>query len=493
MRSCLLVCIMLIFFLPASGQDNSDSPNGKYLDGEFWRQQGLTQIIPFWQNHVRDTVHGAYYLCLSREGEPMPPWDKYPAMISRQVFGFTSAYLLSGNEKYLETAREGVDYLLKYAWDNNYGGWFDLLDQSGKPSSLTKSVPNQLYTNAGLALYYFATKDENVLSHIKESIEIQKTFSLDKKNGGFFQTLQGNLSVSDSSKSKHGHYGYTSSLLINMMMITRDTAIRKYAEELMEISFSKMIDPEYGWFNGYPKPNDAGWKMTPVVVNNKEVISAGAQLTAALSLLRLFEITGKDEYRSAGINLGEKLLRCAWDPSRGCWFDVIERKPPNTPQDTSSVTFWIQSYGLFLQLHLYNITGEKKYLNSYQKMASFWDNYFTDKKSGGIFLSVSPSGVPVNSNKAIPWKASYHEMENALLNYLYLNLYVNRKPATLYFHIRNSSQGMKHFVSIAENPSVQITGVKINGNSWKSFNAAERSVILPEGKDLKMEIILNTN
>lgn len=486
-RVLLLICITIFLFFPTYCQNKPDQDK-KYLDGEFWRQQGLNQIIPFWQKHVRDTVNGAFYLYLSREGKPLPPWDKYPAMISRQIFGFTSAYLLSGDEKYLETAARGVTYLLKYAWDTQYGGWFDLLDQSGNPKETTKSVPNQLYTNVGLALYSFATGDENVLSHIKESIRIQKKYAFDNVNGGYYQTLSRDLSVSDSSKSKHSHYGYTSSLLINMMMITRDNEIRNFAEELMQISFMKMTDSSYGWFKGFPKPYDSGWNLTPSIVNNKEVISAGAQLTACLSLLRLYEVTGDEIYRTKGVDLGNQLINSAWDSKRGGWFDVIDKELPGGPEDTSSVSWWIQSYGLFLQLHLYHITGEKRYLDYYQKMASFWDNYFVDKQFGAVFLNVTANGVPITTNKAVAWKASYHEMENALLNYLYLNLYVSHKPASLYFHIKNSSGRTKYFVSIAEDSSVQISSVKINGKAWKSFNAAERYVNLPEGKDLKMEV-----
>ena len=489
---CLLICASLVFSSPLFCQQPDQRQNMKYLDGEFWRQQGLNQIIPFWQYHVRDTVYGGFYLNLSREGNPLPPWDKHPAMISRQVFGFTSAYLLSGNEKYLETAREGVNYLLKYAWDKEYGGWFDLLDQSGNPKETTKTVPNQLYTNVGLSLYYFATGDENVLKRIKESIRIQKTYAFDKVNGGYYQAFSRNLSVSDSSKSKHSHYGYTSSLLINMMMITHDKEIGDFAEEQIQISFLKMADNKNGWFNGFPTPYDVRWNLTPAVFNNKEVISAGGQLTAALSILRMYEVTGKEIYRTRGITLGNQLTGSAWDTKTGGWFDVIERKPPFKPQDTSSVTWWIQSYGMYLQLHLYHITGEKRYLDSYQKMASFWDKYIIDKKFGGAFQNVTTAGVPITTNKAVAWKASYHEMENALLNYLYLNLYVSHKPVTLYFHIRNSLAQSKHYVSIAEDSSVRISSVKINGKEWKSFNAAERYVTMPAGKDLIMEVTLNS-
>lgn len=487
----LLIFGTILFFSLSCSEDNGHNRDKQYLDGEFWRQQGLNQIIPFWQNHVRDTINGAFYMNLSQEGKPQPPWDKHPAMISRDVFGFTSAYLLSGDEKYLETAREGVNYLLKYAWDNQYGGWFDYLDQYGNPKETTKTVPSQLYTNVGLALYYFATKDENVLSHIKESIRIHKVYAFDKKDGGYFQALSRDLSVSDSSKSKHSHFGYTSSLLINLAMITRDKEILDFAEELEQISLRKMTDTSNGWFYGSPTPFDAKWNLTQTKLNNKDVISAGAQLTANLSLLRLYEITGNDIYRTKGINLGNQLLHSAWDSIHGGWFDMIERMPPYEMQDTSSVSWWIQSYGLYLQLHLYHITGEKRYLDSYQKMAYFWDNYFVDKEFGGVFQNVSPSGIPVVTTKAVVWKAAYHEMENALLNYLYLNLYVNHKPSTLFFHIKNSSPHSKHFVSIVEDSSVQIIAVKINGKPWKSFDADERSVDLPEGKDLLIEVTLS--
>jgi hypothetical protein len=251
-----------------------------------------------------------------------------------------------------------------------------------------------------------------------------------------------------------------------------------------------MRDTSYGWFYGFPNPYYTRWNLTPVKINDKEVISVGAQLTATLSLLRFYEISGNEQYRKNGITLSEQLLHPAWDSVKGSWYNSIERIPPFKPQDTTTVSWWIQSYGMFLQLHLYNMTGEKRYLDYYQKMASFWDNYFVDKEFGGVFLNVTPAGNPVEKNKALPWKASYHEMENALLNYLYLTLYVNHKPATLYFHIMNSTSQSKHFVSISENSSVTITDVEINGKQWNSFDADERSVTLPDGKDLIMKVTL---
>jgi mannose/cellobiose epimerase-like protein (N-acyl-D-glucosamine 2-epimerase family) len=485
--SVVPVFFIFICLISRCAHEKSDSD---VMDGEYWRSQGLTQVIPFWQKHVVDSINGGFFLNLSREGNPLPPFDKHPAMIGRQIYGFTCAYLLSGDEEYLKSARHGAEYLLDYAWDKEYGGWYDLLDEKGNPKSTSKTVPNELYTNVGLAHYYFVTGDKRVLEKIIESIKIRKTFAHDSINGGYFQTLNRDLSVNDSTKSKHSHYGYTSSLLINLMLFTRDKEVSDFAEELMNLSIDHMTDPSYGWFNGFPSPNDIIWNPVKRSINGKEVISAGAQLTATLSLLRMYEATGNKIYGERGMALGKQLMNSAYDSESGIWLDNIEKEPPFAPADTSNVWWWLQSYGIFTQLHLYHLTGEVQYLKTFSKMASFWSDNFIDKEFGGAYQSVTPSGTVLNTAKASPWKASYHEMETALLNYLYLNLYVNKKSSTLHFNITAAVKGDKHYVSLAEVPEVVIGSVTINGKDWKSFNPAERSVTLPEGKNLKMIVTL---
>lgn len=479
--------IVLALFLAA---DVTVCRQKETLNGEFWRDQALTSIIPYWYEHARDTSHGAFYMSLTRSWEPTPPWDKYPAMISRQVYGFSAAYLLSGDRKYLEVARSGAEYLLDHGWDKQYGGWFGVLTQTGEPKDSTKSVDLQLYTDVGLAMYYFVTGDEKVLSRVKESVRIRRSYAHDKEFGGYYQVLNRDLTVRDSSKSKHSHFGYTGSLLINLSMATRDPEILSFAEELMQISMEQMTDPQEGWLRGFRTRFDRRWNFTPMIIDGREVISAGAQLTGALAFLRLYEMTGKELYKQKGAGLGDQTTRFAWDSLRGGWYDDIERILPHSPRGTPAVSWWIQCYGSFLQLHLYHITGAKQYLDRFEKMESFWNRCLMDAKFGGVFMTVSPDGVPIDSEKAVVWKASYHEMEHALLNYLYLNLYVNHKPAVLHFLLRDTRSQSRHLVSPVEDPSVHIGAVKINGAVWTSFNTRERDVILPEAREVNLEVTL---
>ncbi|MBU1186444.1 MAG: AGE family epimerase/isomerase [Acidobacteria bacterium] len=485
LKKILIVSCGLLLVL--TGCPNAKQVGERLMDGEFWRNQLLFDLMPHWLEHVTDKEYGAFYMNLSREWKPMPPWDKVPAMISRQIFSFSTAYLLSGEEKYLEVAREAVDYLLEYGWDKKYGGWFGSLTQDGAPKDTVKGAASQLYSNVGLIRYYFVTGDEQALSHVLKSVEIQKTYAQDKEFDGYYVTLNRDLSVRDFVKAKHSHYGQ-GSIMPDLILATRDPEVLAFAEHLADLSIERMIDPEEGWILGYPIGFDQEWNHTPYIVEGKEGTYLGASSTAALFFLRLYHLTGKEIYLKHGMALGEKLCRYGWDTERGGWYSIVEKSPPYQPLGVQEIYWWIQIYGSLLQLQMYHVTQEDQYLNRFRKSELFYDRYFVDQKYGGVFKSVSPDGLLLgDGNKAEVWLTSYHQIEHAWLNYIYLNLYVNKRPVVLHFKLDGPK---KYFVSPVDDPSVHIQEVRINGKLWDAFDAKERSIDLPDGKSLKVEVTL---
>lgn len=484
-----ITCGLLLFL---SGCLTTEHPAAelegeRFMNGEFWRNQILIDLMPLWFEHVTDEEFGAFYLNLSREWKPIPPWEKVPAMISRQIFSFSTAYLLSGEEKYLKVARKAADYLLEHGWDKKYGGWYESLTQAGAPKDTVKGAASQLYSNVGLTQYYFVTGDEQALSHVLRSIEIHKTFAHDEEFDGYFMTLNRDLSVRDFIKAKHSHYGQ-GSIMPNLFLATRDPEVLDYAELLADLSIEHLIDPEEGWILGYPIGFDREWNYSPYVVEGKEGIYLGAVSTAALFFLRLYHLTGKEKYLNHGMTLGEKLCHYGWDSERGSWDYAVEKAPPYQPLGIKKIYSWIQIYGSLLQLQMYRVTQNDQYLKRFRKSELFYDRYLVDQKYGGVFLGVSPDGTIIgDGKKAASWHTSYHQIEHAWLNYLYLNLYVNRRPVVLHFMLNGPK---KHFVFPVDDPSVQIQEVRINEILWDAFDPLERSIDLPDGKNLKVEVTL---
>lgn len=151
--------------------------------------------------------------------------------------------------------------------------------------------------------------------------------------------------------------------------------------------------------------------------------------------------------------------------------------------------WWTQEEGNMLMLSMYNNTGGKEYLEKFRKSAQFWDKHFIDRKYGECYQSTLRDGSPMNRKKADMYKSAYHTMEQALFSYLYLSLYVYKTDATLYFSPGADTAGEKMYVNLLEDKSVIITGVEIDGKTWTDFNAEEGSIALPAGAKMKVRVV----
>lgn len=445
--------------------------------GEYWRTQGVRELAPLWLRHAPDPGQGAYHTNLDRRWRPIPPAYKVPLLIGRQVYGFSAAYLLSGREEYLACAKQGVEYLLDRAWDKEYGGWHDLLTPEGKPLSRAKTVSRQLYTNVGLTMYYFTTGCARVLEKVIESVEIHRERARDREFGGYAQTLRRDLAVADYGKNKHAHYGYTGSLLLNLYLATRDARILAFSRELMDLSLERMRDGA-GWFHGFKNTFDRQWRRTDPAPDRPA--SGGAQLTAGLALLRLADQTG-GRYARTAIEFARQVEREAWDAGSGGWFETTARSRGD------GMWWWTQIYGAMLQLRLYARTREQCYLDNFGRSERFFVSRFTDREQGGFFTGIGGDGRPLGEGRKAwdtAWRASYHEMEHALVNYLYLSLLSGHEPQ-LTFRLAG---GGPRFVVPFDQPDVRIAAAWVDGKPWKSIDRETGYITLPKGTESRVVI-----
>ena len=456
-------------------------------DGEYWRRDALDSIMPHWLARARDP-EGGFCANLNQQWEPSAPFDQVPLLIGRHAYGFSTAFQLSGDTRHLDMARAAAGYLLKNAWDHEFGGWYDLLDRTGRPLSQNKVVDRQIYVNAGLTAWYAATGDVLALRHVLRSIELQRLRAHDAQYGGWAETFSRDLRVVSWGKNKHAHYDYAGSLLLNLHLATRDPSALAWARELMDLSLTRLRDEE-GWFQGFRNRHDREWRRTPALLDGREVASTGAQLTAALALIRLYEQSGERPYLDAGVKLVEQTQRLAYEERSGAWSEFIGTRP-SARLATPTVWWWIQVYGAMAQLRLFAATGESAWLRGFQRSEEFFVRHFRDRANGGVYASVTPDGTVQHEGlkaSAGAWKASYHEMEHVLVDYLYLRLWANRKPALLHFRLDGPG---RHYVSPVDHASVGLDRVSVNGKRWRDFDAAGRSLQLPEGRSWDVKVWL---
>jgi hypothetical protein len=185
--------------------------------------------------------------------------------------------------------------------------------------------------------------------------------------------------------------------------------------------------------------------------------------------------------------LEDSLFAYAFNDTAGFWYTELEMHN-NKPRNDWTY-WWIQAYGNMYSLCSYRLSGNTEKLKQFVTSAQFWDKHFIDRVYGDTYTSVSISGDVKDSTKANPYKTSYHSIEQCLLNYLYLTLWIENKPVTLHFSLVNPRDGDLLYPVPIEDQSIVIENAEyeaIAGKEKPVFN--NQSVILKESPATKIKV-----
>ncbi len=143
-----------------------------------------------------DTVYGGYnndinYKWQIEEG----PQNKMIVTQARHVWSLANAVLFypERKEKYFTYASYGYKFLRDCMWDKKSGGFYTLVDKSGKPIEEAGETSKEAYGNAfaiyALASYYKAFGDTSALGLAKREFYWMDKYSYDPVYGGYFQFM----------------------------------------------------------------------------------------------------------------------------------------------------------------------------------------------------------------------------------------------------------------------------------------------------------------
>jgi len=97
-----------------------------------YREVLLKDIVPFWTKHSIDWVNGGYYSYLDRDGSILNT-DKSVWILGRQCWLYSKLYnTVDKRAEWLEAAKNGYDFLNKYCFDSD-GRMFFQVTKDGQP------------------------------------------------------------------------------------------------------------------------------------------------------------------------------------------------------------------------------------------------------------------------------------------------------------------------------------------------------------------------
>lgn len=466
-----------------------------------------------------------YRTTLSLEGEQTGNYRQETDSISRLVYGLASAYLMTGEDKYLEAAEAGTKYLREHMrsvdTSEDIVYWYHGIDIKGDHERKIfasefgddyDAIPayEQIYALAGPTQTYRVTGDPSILKDVEMTVNLFDKYFLDKKLGGYFSHIDpvtfdprsDSLTYDRARKNWNSVGDHAPAYLINIFLATGDKRFEKMLAYTADTITDHFQDYENSPFVNEKFHEDWSHDQTWGWQQNRGVV--GHNLKIAWNLMRIQSSHNDDRYIEFAKKIAELLPQAGGDKLRGGWYDVVERTLGEGEEYHRFAwhdrkAWWQQEQGILAYMILAGVLKEEEYLKLARESAAFYNAWFLDHDSGGIYFNVLANGLPyllgTERMKGSHSMSGYHSFELAYLAAVYSNLLITKQKMDFYF--KPYPQAFKDNIlrvkpDILPRGSIKIETVWIDGKEYTNFNAKELTVKLPETDDrvkVKVRII----
>ncbi|MBP1466976.1 AGE family epimerase/isomerase [Candidatus Chloroploca sp. M-50] len=432
--------------------------------------------------------------------------------ISRMVYGLASAYMLTGQEHFLEAAEKGTVYLREhmrfYDPDEDLVYWYHGIQVTGNREQklLTSefgddydSLPmyEQIYALAGPIQTYRITGDPRILYDAEKTIDLFDKYYIDREQGGYFSHIDPisldpraeTLNHNRARKNWNSVGDHAPAYLINLYLATGEQRYADFLENTFDTIARYFPDYEHSpfvqekFFEDWSHDTAWGWQQNRAVV--------GHNLKIAWNLMRMQSLKPKEEYEALARKIAELMPAAGSDQQRGGWYDVVERVLRPGEEHYRHVwhdrkAWWQQEQAILAYLILHGILKDDEYLNLARESASFYNAFFLDHDDGGVYFNVLANGLPYLTGterlKGSHSMSAYHSTELCYLSAVYTNLLITKQPLTLYF--KPQPGGFKDNIlrvqpDILPPGSIRLDQVWIDDAPYANFDAAALTVTLP--------------
>jgi mannose/cellobiose epimerase-like protein (N-acyl-D-glucosamine 2-epimerase family) len=436
--------------------------------------------------------------------------------ISRLVYGMASCYMMTGEDRFLEAAEKGTQYLRDhmrfYDPDEKVVYWYHGIDVHGRREDKIfasefgddyDAIPayEQIYALAGPIQTYRITGDPKILKDAEMTVDLFERFYLDKSNGGYFSHLDpisldarsDSLGPNKGKKNWNSVGDHAPAYLINLYLATGE---KRYAD-FLEYTFDTIAEhfPDYDdsqfvqekFFEDWSKDQQHMWQQNRGVV--------GHNLKIAWNLMRMNSLKEKDGYVSLARRIAEEMPKVGMDTQRAGWYDVMERVTYGTEKwhrfaFHDRKAWWQQEQGILAYLIMSGTLGDSEYLKIARESQAFYNAYHLDHDDGGVYFNVLANGLPyllgTERLKGSHSMSFYHASELCFLSAVYNNLLIFQQPMDFYFKPQPGAfprNILRVSPDILPEGSVCITEVWINDEPYSNFDADRLTVKLPETKE----------
>ena len=492
------------------------APSEFRAEAHNWWVEQVRQLAEFYfnaqfANGVVD--YRNYRTHITLEGQLVNSTRQETDTISRMIYGFATAFMLTGEDKYLEAAEKGTEYLREHMRaideEESVVYWYHAMDvRGGKERKILASqfgddydaIPayEQIYALAGPIQTYRVTGDPRILRDAEMTVNLFEKFFKDTDKGGYFSHIDpidfdpraASLGMDRARKNWNSVGDHAPAYLINLYLATGDERYADflaYTADTIEAHFrdygsSPFVQEKF--LEDWSHDSTWGWQQDRGVV--------GHNLKIAWNLTRIHHLRPNEKYVSFAKEIAKIMPTVGMDRQRGGWYDVMERHKSAGEEWNRFVwhdrkAWWQQEQAILAYLIMNGSFKDPEYLRLARESVAFYNAFFPDHDNGGVYFNVLASGVPYLEGterlKGSHSMSGYHSFELCYLAAVYTNLLITHQPLDLFFKPKPGALKdniLRVSPDILPQGSVRIENVTINGANWTDFDPEGLTVKLPD-------------
>lgn len=368
----------------------------------------LHRIMEFWKEQTPDEKHGGFIGQMDRHGVVNEQAAKGSILNARILWTFSAAYRHTNINNYFLLARSAYQYLMRFFWDDEFGGIYWSLDAEGKPLNTRKQIYAQAFAIYGLSEYYLASKENKALEACQELFGWIERYSFDADQGGYLEAFSREGALLDdlrlSPKDRNDPKTMNTHLHIleayaNLYRCWPDPQLASRLEGLLGVFLDKIIDQRSGHMNLFFTKD---WRPTA------ELVSYGHDIEASWLLLEAAEVLGKADLIE---KVAEKALHMAQASTEGLQADgsLYHEFDSNNKHYDTHREWWVSAEAMVGFLNAYQLSKEPKYLEKALNSWQFAKDHLLDIEKGEWFWGVHDDySLMKNEDKVGFWKCPYH-------------------------------------------------------------------------------------
>lgn len=365
----------------------------------------LRAIASWWLCHVVDTKHNKIAGEVSNRNKKKRFAGKSLVFVARLTWFFSALYRHDARSEYQQAAGVGYRLLLGHFLDPVHGGMYWSLDWRRRPNARKKQTYGQAFAIHAFSEYYMAFADPGAFDAARKLVALLEQHARDPESGGYLEArtedwsaIEGEcIDESEADKTVNTHL-HVLEAYSSFCRAKHDADFADLLGGLVSLFIDRFARPAGDYLVQHYSRD---WKEVPAAISFGHDIEASWLVPAAAATVADAALQ-KLACKSA-IRLARGVLANGVDE-----FGGISRELSGAGLRDSSREWWAQAEAMVGFMNAWQLSGEKKFLETSFNCWRFIRDYHIDQHHGEWQWYSSLDRKAGKTYKAGAWKAPYH-------------------------------------------------------------------------------------